>query len=49
MSYKEIRQTESKKDCNCEGCGKPIKKGNQCVVDPKGKKAYHATCYKTKK
>jgi RNase P subunit RPR2 len=46
MSYKEIRQTESKRDSTCEGCGKPLKQGSQCIVNPKGKKVYHVTCAK---
>jgi hypothetical protein len=46
MSYKEKRQTASKKDCNCAACGKMIKKGSDCIVDPKTKKAYHTACGK---
>ena len=47
MSYKEIRQTESKRDSACAGnCGKPVKKGSPCIVNPKGKKVYHVACAK---
>jgi hypothetical protein len=49
MSYKEIRQSISKKDCNCAGCGKNIKAGSMCVIDPKNKKAYCLSCGKNKK
>lgn len=50
MSYKETRQTESKKDSTCAGdCGKQVKKGTQCIVDPKTKRVYHLACFKTKK
>jgi hypothetical protein len=49
MSYKEVRQTESKKDCNCSECGKTIKEGTPCIVDPKKKTAMHVSCAKTKK
>lgn len=49
MAYSEIRQTISKKDCNCSDCGKSIKKDSPCVVDPKNKKVYCTTCGKNKK
>jgi hypothetical protein len=39
MSYKEKRQTISKKDFVCK-CGKEVKKGQPCIVDPKKKEAY---------
>lgn len=48
MSYKEVRQTESKKDSNCSTCGKLIEKGKPCIVDPKKKTAKHVGCAKKK-
>jgi tartrate dehydratase beta subunit/fumarate hydratase class I family protein len=48
MSYKEVRQTISKKDSACDKCGGQIKKGSPCVIDPKNKKIYHTGCIKTK-
>jgi hypothetical protein len=46
MSYKEKRETISKKDCKCAACGKPIKTGSPCIVDPKAKTAIHTGCAK---
>lgn len=46
MAYNEPRQTLSKKDCNCDTCGKEIKKGTPCSVDPKNKKVTHVKCVK---
>ncbi|MDD5713115.1 MAG: hypothetical protein PHY31_10230 [Smithellaceae bacterium] len=41
MSYKEGgRKTFSKFDCQCAGCGKRIKKGQEIFLDPKTRKAY---------
>jgi hypothetical protein len=48
MSYKEVRQTQSKKDCNCAGCHKQIKKGGLCIIDPKTKTVICLNCGKTK-
>jgi hypothetical protein len=44
MSYKETRQTESKKDSKCSICKGPIKKGSPCIVDPKKKEVRHVKC-----
>jgi hypothetical protein len=49
MSYKQIRQTLSKKDCNCPTCKKEIKKNTACIIDPKKKEAYHIACYNKSK
>jgi hypothetical protein len=49
MSYKEPRQTESKKDSPCSKCGKTIKKGSPCIVDPKNKTVSHISCKKDQK
>lgn len=46
MSYKEVRQTVSKKDCNCAKCDNSIKKGSPCIINPKGKKVYCLKCGK---
>ncbi len=46
MSYKEIRKTTSKHNCECAACKGEIKKGSECVVDPKTKKAWHPKCKK---
>lgn len=48
MAYNEIRQTISKKDCSCASCGKPVKSGTHCIIDPKGKKVYCFECGKDK-
>lgn len=48
MAYNEIRQTVSKKDCLCASCGKPVKSGSQCIIDPKSKKVYCPKCGKEK-
>lgn len=48
MSYKEVRQTVSKRDCDCTKCGKPIKAGSPCIINPKGKKVYCLRCGKEK-
>ena len=34
MSYKEKRVTVNKEDTTCCICGKNIKKGKECFVDP---------------
>ncbi len=47
MSYKEIRQTVSKKDCKCKKCEKAIKAHTPCIVDPKKKEVYCIPCGKT--
>jgi hypothetical protein len=44
MSYNEPRQTESKRDSECSVCKKTVKKGSQCIVDPKNKTVRHVTC-----
>lgn len=49
MSYNEIRQTISKKNCLCAGCSKPISEGSLCVVDPKNRRAYCPHCGKSVK
>jgi hypothetical protein len=49
MGYTEVRQTASKKDCYCAGCGTAIKKHANCIIDPKNKKAYCLNCGKNKK
>jgi hypothetical protein len=46
MSYKEPRKTQSKKDCECEACRGQIKKGSECIVDPKTKQVWHTKCKK---
>jgi hypothetical protein len=46
MSYKEARQTISKKDCTCTICKAQIKKGAPCIVDPKKKEVTCTKCGK---
>lgn len=48
MAYNDVRQTASKKDCDCSVCKKAMKKGEQCYVDPKEGKAWHASHGKDK-
>jgi hypothetical protein len=40
MAYNDVRQTTSKKDCNCKVCKNQIKKNTLCFVDPKSKEAW---------
>jgi hypothetical protein len=42
--YDKPRQTYSKQECKCTECGKLIKKGSECIVDPKTKTAKHIKC-----
>lgn len=44
MSYNEIRTTISKKDCECTGCKKRIKKDDNIVINPKNKEVYCQKC-----
>jgi hypothetical protein len=44
MAYNEIRQTYSKKDCNCSKCGCSVKKDNLCIIDPKTRVVYCSGC-----
>lgn len=41
---RDVRLTYSKINCNCLDCGKNIKKGSSCFVDPKIKGAYCTIC-----
>ena len=43
---KQPRETVSGKDCKCSKCEGDIKKGEQCVVDPVKKEAWHPNCEK---
>ena len=44
MSYNETRTTISKKDCDCTGCGKRIRKDDNIVINPKSKEVYCLKC-----
>lgn len=48
MAYKDIRQTNSKKDCDCCVCKEQIKANSPCFVDPKAKQAWHVKHTKDK-
>jgi len=46
--YDKPRQTYSAKNCKCSLCGNDIRKGTECIVDPKTKTAKHIKCYAQK-
>jgi hypothetical protein len=48
MSYKETRTTFSKRDSECHACKKQIKKGQECIIDPKKKEVSCLKCGKDK-